>query len=262
MELHVRVVEAQDIPKMDIFGKADPYCILQMSSSSSSIKTKVCTNTYTPVWNEEFHFTVVNQSTDSLHILMKDRDRGMADDPISKLQIPISTLSVGYVLDKWYSMNPVKGISKGGRLRLVLHLAHHGMTPFQFSQGAAMSNTMMQPQQMGSQLMGNPMAGAFPGYNQYQQNWGNQPMHSNQYPPPPVNQQYAPPMNQQYPQYPPPMMGQQYPQYPQQPPMMGQQYQPYQQPMMGQPYPQYPQQPMMGQQYQPYQQPMMGRPYM
>ena len=142
MQLHVRVVEATDVPKMDFFGKADPYCLLQLSSSSTVRKTKVCESTYSPVWNDEFHFPVTNQATDSLHILMKDRDRGCADDPISQISIPLATLAQGNVIDKWYDMQPVRGVKKGGRLRLVLHLANTGMTPFQQMQ-------MMPPPMMG-----------------------------------------------------------------------------------------------------------------
>lgn len=253
MELHVRVVEAQDIPKMDFFGKADPYCILQMSSSSDSRKTKVCSNTYTPVWNEEFHFPVANQTRDALHILIKDRDRGMADDPISKIEIPISSLQVGNVMDRWYNMNPIKGVKKGGRLRLVLHLAQKGLPAFQLSHNTMMGNPMMPPPQMGSPMMPPPMQNGYMPYNQYQQNWGPPPPMNQQYQPP-MNQQYQPPpMSQQYQQYPPPpMMGQPYSQY-SQPPPMSQQYQQYPQPpMMGQQYQQYPPPPMMGQQYQQY----------
>ena len=249
MQLHVRVVEATDVPKMDFFGKADPYCLLQLSSSSTVRKTKVCETTYSPVWNEEFHFPVTNQATDVLHILMKDRDRGCADDPISQIEIPLATLAQGNVIDKWYDMKPVKGVKKGGRLRLVLHLANSGMTPFQnqmqMMPGPPMMGGMYQPQvQMYPPQMMPPAA---------------QPMMGS----PMMSGYQQPPMMQPYPQqqmmngYQPMMTG-----YPQQPMMGGYQQPNYQQQMM-QPYPQqqqmmqpYPQQQQMMQGYP--QQQMMG----
>ena len=238
MQLHVRVVEATDVPKMDIFGKADPYCLLQLSSSKEVRKTKVCETTYTPVWNQEFHFPVVNQATDVLHILMKDQDRGSADDPISKIEIPLMTLVQGYVTDKWYDMQPVKGVKKGGRLRLVLHLANYGMTPFH-------KPVMMGQPMMGSMYQQQPM----PMYQQQMPMMGAQPMMGQQ----PMMGTYQQPMMGQ------PMMGQPMQMYPQQQmPMMGAQPMMGQQPMMGT----Y-QQPMMGQPMMGgYQQPMMGQPMM
>ena len=130
MLVHIRVIEAKDVPKMDLFGKADPYCLLQISSSRTVYKTKVIKNTYNPIWNEEFHIPVADKNNDSLHILMKDQDAGKSDDPISRLEIRISTIEVDKVLDTWYDMVPVKGVKKGGKLRLVTHLAYPGATPF------------------------------------------------------------------------------------------------------------------------------------
>lgn len=263
MKLHVRVVEATDVPKMDLFGKADPYCCLTCGTTNVIQKTKVCSNTYNPVWNQEFHFDVTSQATDMLYVSMKDRDRGMSDDPISKKSIPLNTLVIGNVYDKWHDMEPYKGVKKGGRLRLVLHLASSSAIPFQqitpqmsmYNAGPVMSPPPMYPQygmqpmysQYGMQqmmppqpMMGQPMYAPQP-----------QMMGQSMYPQQPMMQQ---PTLMGQPQMAPTMMGQ--PMYQPQPPMMGQPMYPpppmMQQPtLMGQPQMG---QPMMGQH-------MMGRPY-
>ena len=132
---HVRVVEATDLPKMDLFGKTDAYCILQYANDKNLMKTKVIEKSFKPVWNEEFHFKVKDLATDQLIILMKDEDKGSSDDPISRLVISLRDLPVGEVIEKWYSCTPVKGVKKGGKLRLTLHIAPEGAVAFQSGQG-------------------------------------------------------------------------------------------------------------------------------
>jgi hypothetical protein len=232
MNLHVKVVEARDLPKMDTFGKADPYCLLQVSGSKKLERTKVIDKTYTPRWNENFSFPVPSLA-ETLHLLMKDRDRGSEDDPMSKLEIPLNTLVKGQVTDKWYDLRPFPGVKKGGQIRLGLHLCDANQTAWIDTS----KNLQQRPlqQRMPMQQPYNPMMGA-------------QPMMQQQYP------MQQPMMQQQYPMQQ-PMMQQQ---YPMQQPMMQPYVQP--QPMMMQPG----MQPMVmqpGMQSYPMQQPMQ-QPYM
>lgn len=128
--LHVRVVEATNLPKMDLFGKADPYVIIQYNNDRALHRTKIIQKTYKPVWNEDFHFPVVEMSDDTIRFFIKDHDAGKSDDPISQLTIIVKTLSINSVLDKWYDCTPVKGVKKGGRLRLITHIGPTGGVPF------------------------------------------------------------------------------------------------------------------------------------
>lgn len=132
-QLHVRVIEADDIPKMDA-NATDAYCILTVGSTK--FNTKVIDNEMHPVWNEEFHFPVPDPSTGSLHIIMKDKDI-FKDDDISTLEKPFSALQIDQVVDEWYNMVPCKKVKKGGKLHLVLHMAPEGATPFQGSTRSA-----------------------------------------------------------------------------------------------------------------------------
>ena len=130
MRLHVRIVEAEDLPKMDVFGSVDPYCQLQVTTVKKVERTKTIRNNKHPIWNEEFHFPIHDLSTDTLYLLLKDYDKVSNDDPISKIQIPIYTLPKSTVIDKWITMIPVKRVKKGGKLRVVLHLGKLNEKPF------------------------------------------------------------------------------------------------------------------------------------
>jgi Ca2+-dependent lipid-binding protein len=70
----VEVIEVKDLPKMNIFGKIDAYCLLQMKGQAKVNKTKVMKKNYTPVWNEVFGFPVNDIGTDILYILIRDED--------------------------------------------------------------------------------------------------------------------------------------------------------------------------------------------
>ena len=145
MQLHVRVVEATNIAKMDLV-KSDPYCIVSVPESNSTQRTRVIQNSLTPKWNEVFHFSISNPSSATLHIEMKDEDV-IKDDKMATLSIQVCSLPPGQVVDQWYNMTPASGVKKGGNLHLVLHLAPQGAPAF-------VPQMMQQPQA--------PYPGAYP----------------------------------------------------------------------------------------------------
>jgi hypothetical protein len=88
----------------------------------------------TPVWNESHSFPITNPLVDVLHILMRDQDVA-ADDDMATLDLGLSDLVNGQLLDKTYAMSPVRGVKKGGNLQLKLKLVPappvtQGMTAF------------------------------------------------------------------------------------------------------------------------------------
>ena len=258
-QLHVKVIEAKGVPKMDIIGKADPYVLLQLTGSSKVFKTKVCDRTYEPKWNQEYTFTIPS-GTETLHLLMKDKDVISQDDPISKLEIPINSLKNGEILDKWYDMRPMPGVPKGCKIHLVTHLCNQGEKAWEKRPKINQNQAQINPNQMQNMQMQ---------YNQsnYQMQ---QPMMNQQFqytpqqiPPQMMIQQPQYQYQQQFPHQQQMMMINGYPQQPfQQQPMMMNSYQ-QQPPMMIGGYPQQqPQQYQMGQGYFPQQQQMAnGRPY-
>lgn len=130
MILHIRAVEACEVPKMDVIGKSDPYLIFKINTSSQSWKTKHKNNTDKPVWNEEFHIPITSGMSDELLVEMYDKDDISKDDLISTMTYKVNTFPVGKVTDQWYNYSPAKGVKHGGRVRLMFHLDRPGATPF------------------------------------------------------------------------------------------------------------------------------------
>jgi Ca2+-dependent lipid-binding protein len=130
LEVQVRVVEAKNLPKMDFFGSVDPYAVIRMDGGAEEFRTVTRRNTYEPVWNQTFRLTVQNRATDIVQILLFDADEITKDESISTLQISVKTLTLGEITDTWYNLAPVKGVNKGGRLRLMLQLAPTGRNFF------------------------------------------------------------------------------------------------------------------------------------
>ena len=213
-KLHVRLIEARGLPKMDVMSKTDPYCVLYSTQSPKKQRSRTKSNTHTPVWNEDFHFTISNPSHDQLFIELFDEDV-FFDDPFARFSLSVSTLQLGKIVDMWYDLLPVKRVKKAGQIHLLLHLAHATDTPFVM---AVNSPTPAMPPQQPVYIQ---QQQAYPAYQQPPP----QPMYAASPQPVYAQPMYAPPPQQ------PPMM------YPQQPMM------PPQQPQMM--YPQQPQPPQM-----------------
>ena len=130
MELHIKAIEAAEVPKMDTAGKSDPFLTFQLSTSSQKWKTKAKKNTTTPVWNEEFHLPITSNLTDELTIKLYDDDDVSKDDIISSKSFRVKDFPVGKVIDQWYSFSPAPKVKAGGKVRLVFHLDKSGKEAF------------------------------------------------------------------------------------------------------------------------------------
>lgn len=116
--LRLTVKEARDIPKMDLIGKADPYCLIQCSNNKKIYRTKTKKKTYNPVWNETIELLINNPDVDVVYIMLKDEDMGKKDDPISKCTLYLNRDPVRQVIDRWLDMTPAPGVKKGGKLNV------------------------------------------------------------------------------------------------------------------------------------------------
>lgn len=130
MELHVKVVEAADVPKMDTVGKSDPFVQLSLSTTSQKWKTKAKNNTSTPVWNEQFTLPITTKMDDILTVELFDKDDVSDSDRISSVTIQVNKIPQNKVNDSWYTLHPAKGVKTGGKLRLVVHFTKAGGEPF------------------------------------------------------------------------------------------------------------------------------------
>lgn len=120
MTLSVFLVEAADVPKSDLIGLSDPYCILSISGQPDKQTSKYIDNTKTPKWNETFTFFVKDEKQ-SLHIDLMDKDiPPKKDDLLGSIDIPISSFPPGQEIEKWYSLPPASGIKGTAKVHLLV----------------------------------------------------------------------------------------------------------------------------------------------
>ncbi|KAM7315059.1 protein unc-13 homolog 4B-like [Ixodes scapularis] len=73
VDLHVTVVQAQNLVAKDVSGMSDPYCVLRVGSSQverSSVKHK----TINPSWNEAFQIRIEDPAKDAFTLEVWDKD--------------------------------------------------------------------------------------------------------------------------------------------------------------------------------------------
>jgi Ca2+-dependent lipid-binding protein len=56
MELHVVVVSSMHLPKKDVWGSCDAYCVVKLANAN--FKTHVLKNTLNPHWEESGNFSL------------------------------------------------------------------------------------------------------------------------------------------------------------------------------------------------------------
>lgn len=112
MKLYVRVLEARNIPAMDLNGFSDPYVRLQLGKNR--FRTKVVKKCLNPTWGELFSFKVEDLN-DELVICVLDEDKFFSDDFVGQLKIPISQVfdaDNGSLGTTWYTLLPKNKKSK------------------------------------------------------------------------------------------------------------------------------------------------------
>ena len=131
MIIHVRAIEADNIPKMDTFGKADPYVVFRLGLNvEKKYKTRYIEKTFNPKWNETFQIPL-RFSRDNFQITMYDHDKVGNDDVIGSTAFPVTEFTPGQPVDKWIDLTPGPNVKKRARLHVVFHLAEEGDVPFQ-----------------------------------------------------------------------------------------------------------------------------------
>lgn len=74
--LHVKVIQALRLLKMDLVGTSDPYVKLSLSEDNlPAKKTTVKKRNLNPEWNENFRLIVKNPQTQVLNINVFDWDK-------------------------------------------------------------------------------------------------------------------------------------------------------------------------------------------
>lgn len=102
--LSVTVVEAQDLPSMDVIRGCDAYCILSIENQPHRVfETEIVMRSLNPSWNEEFLWEI-NELTPMLDIAVVDYDRATSHDIVGNIHIDIQRLRPGQESDEWYDV--------------------------------------------------------------------------------------------------------------------------------------------------------------
>ncbi|KAK9838568.1 hypothetical protein WJX81_007714 [Elliptochloris bilobata] len=103
--LTVRLVDARDVPRMDLLSKTDCYCKLSVGSGLV-LSSQVRKGTLEPSWGEDFRLLVREPATQRLVVDLYDWDRFNADDHIGGVEVPIAELGSGRTRDLWLDVQP------------------------------------------------------------------------------------------------------------------------------------------------------------
>ena len=130
----VDIIEARNLPKMDLIGSCDGYCKVWLSTRATFVReTKVVKNSKNPSWNESFSFTFDKSSLDfiSLNIDVYDWDRVGGHDLVSRLSIPLATLEDTGVDGKWFDLprQKTKSGEQPPQIKLRITVKIHSLIP-------------------------------------------------------------------------------------------------------------------------------------
>ena len=132
MVLHVCAVEARNIPRMEFLAGSDPYMTLQVSTGSAMQRTRVIEDTRSPIWNQEFHFSIQDSTNSFLIAVIKNRSAIGDDPPIAQVKIPLAGMTMFEVTDRWYDLESLgENRCAGAMVRIVLQVAPPGHPSFQ-----------------------------------------------------------------------------------------------------------------------------------
>lgn len=103
-ELSVGVIQAADLPGMDMSGTSDPYVkVYLLPDKKKKYETKVHRKTLNPVFNETFVFKVpyAEVASKTLVFAVYDFDRFSKHDQIGQVQLALNSVDLGQTLEEW-----------------------------------------------------------------------------------------------------------------------------------------------------------------
>ncbi|CAK4080789.1 unnamed protein product [Aphanomyces euteiches] len=102
-ELQVTVKRATNLRDVQLIGKQDPYCIVQVGARS--FRSRVHDNGgKNPVWNDTFVFPVMDPQTEQLVVIIKDSN-WVSDEFIGTCLVPVNAFLHGQMVDQWYPVS-------------------------------------------------------------------------------------------------------------------------------------------------------------
>jgi len=119
-ELSVGVIQAADLPGMDMSGTSDPYVkVYLLPEKKKKHETKVHRKTLNPVFNETFVFKNVPYAeigSKTLVFAIYDFDRFSKHDQIGQVQVPLNSVDLGRVVEEWRDLTSPESEEKENKL--------------------------------------------------------------------------------------------------------------------------------------------------
>lgn len=100
--LIVNVLEALNLPRMDWYGRSDPFCKVWLRENRK-MRTGIRYRTLNPRFDEQFVFIVHEPTHQLITFQLLDSDWMSADDEMGRIEVPIKALDLtsGAVNDFW-----------------------------------------------------------------------------------------------------------------------------------------------------------------
>lgn len=119
-DLTVGVLQANDLPAMDMGGNSDPYvkCYI-MPDKKKKFETKVHRKTLNPVFNEKFVFKAIpygDLTQRNLMFALYDFDRFSRHDQIGAVEVDLGKVDLGTEIKEWRDIEPPAGEDKDQKL--------------------------------------------------------------------------------------------------------------------------------------------------
>ncbi|XP_065206740.1 synaptotagmin 1-like isoform X2 [Planococcus citri] len=116
--LSVTVIQAEDLPALDMGGTSDPYVkVYLLPDKKKKFETKVHRKTLNPVFNETFVFKGVPYAeamNKTLVFAIFDFDRFSKHDQIGEVKVPLCQVDLAQTIEEWKELQSVEG--EGGQL--------------------------------------------------------------------------------------------------------------------------------------------------
>ncbi|KAJ8910769.1 hypothetical protein NQ315_008890 [Exocentrus adspersus] len=114
----VTVIQAEDLPALDMGGTSDPYVkVYLLPDKKKKFETKVHRKTLNPVFNETFVFKnlpYAEAMNKTLVFAIFDFDRFSKHDQIGEVKVPLCTVDLAQTIEEWRELQSVEG--EGGQV--------------------------------------------------------------------------------------------------------------------------------------------------
>jgi hypothetical protein len=124
--LTVTIIEADSLPKMDLFSEAEAFCVLKLwSGALSPRRTQPYPDDAHPIWDETFTMELPS-ARDCLTVEVRDKDAITGADAIGTVGFALNELPIGSEVEDWYPIVPAQGIRAGARIRIRMLITRPG----------------------------------------------------------------------------------------------------------------------------------------